>query len=189
MKMKIFVLVIGLSLLITACSSDTGAADRTSDALDDAGNSVLSGQAITADDADNSALDGQAITADDADNSALGEQDITADDVDSSVLSWQTITATEARNMMVEAYNFILLDVRTEEEFRERRIDGALLIPYDEIWDRAEMELSDKDAVILLYCRSGRRSALAAEELVALGYANIYDFGGINDWPYESVSG
>ena len=112
-----------------------------------------------------------------------------SDDLGSTSPSWQTITATEALGMMAEAGGFILLDVRTEAEFQERRIDGALLIPYDEIKNRAETELLDKNAIILIYCRSGRRSALAAADLVALGYTNIYDFGGVIDWPYESISG
>ena len=102
--------------------------------------------------------------------------------------SWQTITATEAREMMAEADSFILLDVRTEEEFRERRIYGALLIPYNEIKSRAESELTDKNVVIFLYCRSGRRSALAAADLATLGYMSIYDFGGIINWSYEIAS-
>ena len=111
------------------------------------------------------------------------------DDSDHPTHGWQTITATQARNMMAGADSFVLLDVRTETEFQERRIDGAVLIPYDEIKDRAEVELPDKNAVILLYCRSGRRSALAAAELAALGYTNIYDFGGIINWPHEVISG
>ena len=100
-----------------------------------------------------------------------------------------TITATQARNMMEELTDFILLDVRTETEFQNRRIEGAFLLPYDEIKSRAEAELPDKDAVILLYCQSGRRSALAAASLAAIGYTNIYDFGGIINWPYGSISG
>ena len=91
--------------------------------------------------------------------------------------------------MMAESDDYILLDVRTEEEYREQRIDGSVLIPNDEISIRAEAELPDKDAAILVYCRSGRRSASAAAELAALGYTNIYDFGGIQSWPYETVSG
>ena len=113
----------------------------------------------------------------------------TPNNSENSALSWQTISATEARSIMTETDNFILLDVRTETEFRERRIEGAILIPYDEIRGRAETELPDKNAVILIYCRSGRRSALAAEDMVALGFANIYNFGGIIDWSYESISG
>jgi len=102
---------------------------------------------------------------------------------------WTTINAEEAYQMMAESDDYILLDVRTEEEYREQRIDGSVLIPNDEISIRAEAELPDKDAAILVYCRSGRRSASAAAELAALGYTNIYDFGGIQSWPYETVSG
>ena len=71
----------------------------------------------------------------------------------------------------------------------EQRLEGAILIPDYEIRIRAEKELPDKNAIILIYCRSGRRSELAAVELVNLGYTNVYDFGGIIDWPYETVSG
>ncbi|MCL2547162.1 MAG: rhodanese-like domain-containing protein [Oscillospiraceae bacterium] len=102
---------------------------------------------------------------------------------------WTTISGTEAREIMATSDNYIVLDVRTHAEFEERRIDGAILIPYDEIKSRAETELPDKNAVILLYCRSGRRSAVAASELVALGYTDVYDFGGILDWVYETIGG
>jgi len=124
-----------------------------------------------------------------------GDQDIVdpssepENDTDSPQPGVQTISATEARRVMEEADSFILLDVRTEAEFQESRIDGALLIPYDEIRDRIEAEIPDKNATILIYCRSGRRSAAAAADLAALGYTNIYDFGGIIDWSYETVSG
>ena len=91
--------------------------------------------------------------------------------------------------MMESVDDFILLDVRTEEEFRENRIGGAILIPDYEISARAGLELPDKDAVILIYCRSGRRSENAARELADMGYTNVYDFGGIIDWPYETASG
>jgi rhodanese-related sulfurtransferase len=79
--------------------------------------------------------------------------------------------------------------VRTEEEFIEQRIPGAKLIPDTEVTSRAASELSDKNALVLVYCRSGRRSADAAKELVAMGYSRVYDFGGIIDWPYETESG
>ena len=98
---------------------------------------------------------------------------------------WQTITAQEARLIMETSDNFILLDVRTESEFQEMRIIGAILIPDREIKDRAENELPDKNATILVYCRSGRRSASAVAELARLGYTNVFDFGGILSWPYE----
>jgi len=105
------------------------------------------------------------------------------------VNTWQTITAEEAYRMMNELDNYILLDVRTVSEYNEIRINGAILIPDYEIKQRAETELPDKNAVILIYCRSGRRSALAAAVLAELGYTNVYDFGGIINWPYETVRG
>ncbi|MDR0473910.1 MAG: rhodanese-like domain-containing protein [Treponema sp.] len=101
----------------------------------------------------------------------------------------ETITAKEAYRLMGELENYILLDVRTPAEFQETRIEGAVLIPDYEIKDRAETELPDKNAVIFVYCRSGRRSAQAAADLAALGYKNIYDFGGIINWPYKTISG
>jgi len=106
-----------------------------------------------------------------------------------SKAEYHRITAEEAMKMMQESSDFILLDVRTEEEFRDRRIEGAILIPNTEIELRAKEELPDKKQLILVYCRSGKRSAGAAYALVEMGYTNVYDFGGIIDWPYETVSG
>ena len=83
----------------------------------------------------------------------------------------------------------ILLDVRTEQEYQEKHIPGAILIPVQEIENRATSELPDKNVVIFVYCRSGARSANAAKILVGKGYTHIYDIGGIIDWPYETVSG
>ena len=95
------------------------------------------------------------------------------------------ITAEEAKEMMNSQTGYIILDVRTKEEYDQGHIPGAILIPDYEIEARAEEVLTDKDQLILVYCRSGRRSKLAAETLVALGYTNIAEFGGIIDWPYE----
>lgn len=100
----------------------------------------------------------------------------------------QKITAEQAYQMMQGSQEYILVDVRTQEEFDEEHIEGAMLIPDFEIASTAEAKLPDKGAVILVYCRSGRRSALAASELAAMGYTNLYDFGGIIDWPYDTVS-
>ena len=91
--------------------------------------------------------------------------------------------------MMLEADSYILLDVRSEGEYNEEHIEGALNIPDDELGERAADELPDKNALILIYCRSGRRSANAANELIDSGYKNVYDFGGIIDWPYDTVKG
>ena len=95
------------------------------------------------------------------------------------------ITAEEAKEIMDSSEGYILLDVRTQEEYDESHIPGAVLIPNTEIEDRAGEELPDKEQLILVYCRSGNRSKKAAEILVKLGYTNIREFGGIMDWPYE----
>ena len=99
--------------------------------------------------------------------------------------AYVNITAEEAKEIMDTEEGYIILDVRTQEEYDEGHIPGAILIPNTEIEKRAEEELTDKDQLILVYCRSGRRSKLAAEALVELGYTNIREFGGIIDWPYE----
>ena len=95
------------------------------------------------------------------------------------------ITAEEAKEIMDTEEGYIILDVRTQDEFDESRIPGAILIPHDEITEKAEDLLTNKDQLILVYCRSGRRSKLAAEALVELGYTSIKEFGGLIDWPYE----
>lgn len=109
-------------------------------------------------------------------------------DKKASTENYQTITASEAKEMMEKDSSIIILDVRTEEEYLEEHIKGSRLISYTDISDKAEELLTDKDATILVYCRSGRRSAIATQSLVDLGYTKIYDFGGINDWPYEVVT-
>ena len=95
------------------------------------------------------------------------------------------ITAEEAKQIMDTEEGYIILDVRTQEEYDQGHIPGAILIPNTEIAARAEEILADKDQLILVYCRSGNRSKKAAEVLVELGYTNIKEFGGIIDWPYE----
>ena len=98
---------------------------------------------------------------------------------------YMNITAEEAKKIMDSEEGYIILDTRTQEEYDEGHIPGAIVISHDEITEKAEEELTDKDQLILVYCRSGRRSKLAAEALVELGYTNIKEFGGIIDWPYE----
>ena len=99
--------------------------------------------------------------------------------------AYMNITAEEAKQIMDTETGYIILDVRTQEEYDESHIPGAIVIPNTEIETRAEKELTDKGQMILVYCRSGRRSKQAAEILVTLGYTNIKEFGGIIDWPYE----
>lgn len=98
---------------------------------------------------------------------------------------YKNITAEAAKEIMDTETGYVILDVRTAEEFAEGHIKGAILIPNDEITEKAESILPDKNQKILVYCRSGRRSKLAAEALLDLGYTNIWEFGGIIDWPYE----
>ena len=104
-----------------------------------------------------------------------------------NAVEYHKITAAQAKKMMDEGQPYILLDVRTDEEWEEKRINGSVLIPDYEIRDRVPEELPDKNVLILVYCRSGRRSADASRELIDMGYTNVYDFGGIIDWPYETV--
>ena len=96
------------------------------------------------------------------------------------------ITAEEAKRIMDTEEGYIILDVRTQEEYDQGHIPGAIVISHEEIAEKAEEVLTDKDQLILVYCRSGRRSKIAAEALVELGYTNIKEFGGIIDWPYET---
>jgi len=102
---------------------------------------------------------------------------------------YKKITAEEAKKIMDGKDPYILLDVRTEAEYKEQHITGAVLLPSDEIKSKAASQLPDKDAIILVYCRSGNRSAQAAKALIDLGYTRVYDFGGITNWPYETEKG
>ena len=95
------------------------------------------------------------------------------------------ITAEEAKQIMDSEEGYIILDVRTQEEYDQGHIPGATQISHEEIAEKAEDVLTNKDQLILVYCRSGRRSKIAAEALVELGYTNIKEIGGISDWPYE----
>ena len=106
---------------------------------------------------------------------------------DGGSASYAQISGAEAKALMDSESGYIIIDARTQSEYDEGHIPGALLIPYGEIADRAEKELPDKDQLVLVYCRSGRRSKIAAEELVKLGYTNVKEFGGIIDWEYETV--
>ena len=96
-------------------------------------------------------------------------------------------TAYSLHDMNVIAFELSGNDVtmRTQEEYDEGHIPGAIVISHEEIAEKAKEVLTDKDQLILVYCRSGRRSKIAAEALVELGYTNIKEFGGIIDWPYE----
>ena len=102
--------------------------------------------------------------------------------------SYQHITADEAKALMDSEEGYIILDVRTEEEYAAGHIEGAILIPDYEIQEKAEEIIPDKSQLILVYCRSGRRSKNAAGTLASLGYTNVKEFGGIIDWKYGTVT-
>ena len=99
----------------------------------------------------------------------------------------EQIDGAKAKALMDSESGYIIIDARTQEEYDQGHIPGAILIPEYESAGRAEKERPDKDQLILVYCRSGRRSKIAAEELVKLGYTNVKEFGGIIDWTYEIV--
>ena len=99
---------------------------------------------------------------------------------------YMCITPQEAKKIMDTQEGYVILDTRTEEEYETGHIPGAIVISHEQIKEKAEQVLTDKDQLILVYCRSGRRSKLAAQDLVDLGYTNVKEFGGIIDWPYET---
>lgn len=101
--------------------------------------------------------------------------------------AYHKVDAAEAKKMM-EEQAVIIVDVRSQEEYETEHILNAVLVPKEEINKEAESKLPKKDAIYLVYCRTGVRSKQASDQLAELGYQHIYDFGGIVDWPYETVS-
>ncbi len=106
-----------------------------------------------------------------------------------SKTAYRTISPNAAKTLLDNGKELVLLDVRTAEEYAEKHIPGAILIPNEEIGDSRPDELDDLDATIIIYCRSGNRSKTASEKLIAMGYTDVRDLGGINDWPYATVTG
>lgn len=102
--------------------------------------------------------------------------------------SYKKITMDEAADLMEKEKNYIIVDVRTREEYEVQHIPGAVNIPNETIGKETVPELEDKTQMILVYCRSGNRSKQASEKLVQLGYENVIEFGGIIDWKGETVS-
>lgn len=105
-----------------------------------------------------------------------------------TVAEYRTMTQEEAKARMDSKDEIIVLDVRTEAEYNDEHIPGAILIPNETITDEMPELLPDLDAEILVYCRSGNRSAQAAKKLLSIGYTNVYDFGGIINWPYDKAA-
>ena len=102
--------------------------------------------------------------------------------------TYKQISMDEAVSMMEEETDYIILDVRTPEEFAEKHIPGAINVPNETIKSKKIPELPREDQLILVYCRSGNRSKQASDKLAKMGYTNVYEFGGINDWTGETVS-
>ena len=104
----------------------------------------------------------------------------------SSETTYRQISMEEAVTMMEEETEYIILDARTAEEYSEKHIPGTINIANESIGTEDILELPDKDQLILVYCRSGNRSRTASARLAGLGYTQVYEFGGIRDWPYET---
>jgi rhodanese-related sulfurtransferase len=105
----------------------------------------------------------------------------------STSASYKQITQEEAKEMMKKDDGHIIIDVRRQDEYDEGHVPGAVLIPNESITDKQPEELPKLDQIILVYCRSGRRSKEASQKLADIGYTNVYEFGGINTWTGEIV--
>lgn len=99
--------------------------------------------------------------------------------------SYKNIKPAEAKELLNSEKSAVLLDVRTQQEYNEGHIPNSLLIPLDGLKESVESKIPDKEAKTLIYCRSGSRSKQAADILISKGYKNVYNLGGIIDWPYE----
>ncbi len=102
---------------------------------------------------------------------------------------YRTISPKGAKTLLDNGKEMFLVDVRTEQEYNEKHILGAILIPNEEIGSFRPEKLDDLDATVIIYCRSGNRSKTASEKLISMGYTDVRDLGGINNWPYATVSG
>ena len=116
---------------------------------------------------------------------ADGPTQITVSDKKEKTM-YEQISAEDAKKIMDSGEDIVILDVREQEEYDEGHIAGSILISYTEIENKVQEILPDKNKQILVYCRSGRRSKIAAEALYKHGYTNVKEFGGIIDWPYET---
>lgn len=124
-----------------------------------------------------------------AEHGVLPDENGQAEQEDTMRVEYHKISAEDAKKRMDSGDDIIILDVRTQAEYDESHIPGAILIPNETIGNGKPEQLPDTDQEILVYCRSGNRSAQAAKKLAEAGYTQIYDFGGIMDWPYDTVSG
>ena len=116
---------------------------------------------------------------------ACSSSDSTAPAPAAPSASYEQISAQQAKDLMDTDDSLVILDVRTQQEYDQVHIPGAVLLPLDQVEERAQTVLPNKDQLILVYCRSGNRSKQASELLAAQGYVNVKEFGGINDWPFD----
>ena len=122
-------------------------------------------------------------------NNDSSQKESTAGTTSALEAQYRKISAADAKGRLDAEKGIILLDVRTVEENEQSRIPGSMLIPLDELAAKAPELLKDKASTIFIYCRSGNRSATAAKQLITLEYTNVYDMGGIINWPYEKETG
>lgn len=161
--------LLGLALLLSACTAPKPAATPTPVAATEAP----------------AATTVPATEAPAAEASAAPATDAPA--AQAAVAEYHKISPQEAKVRMDSGDPVIVLDVRTQGEFDSGHIEGALLLPNEQIGTARPELLPDLNAEILVYCRSGNRSRQAAQKLVAMGYTAVYDFGGIGSWPYDIV--
>lgn len=123
-------------------------------------------------------------------NDNINNNNITETTLENSTnkdITYEIISQAQAKEIMDSSENYVIVDARTSEEFSEGHIKNAINLDYEEVTQKAESLLPDKNQLILIYCRSGRRSKIAAQSLCELGYTNVKEFGGIIDWQYEVV--
>lgn len=142
--------------------------------------SLSKGQNVSESESNDTVASSETIASESATDAQISEEN-----------SFQIISAEEAKKMMDEG-NVTIVDVRRQDEYDAEHVKGAILVPNESIESGnnaiAPKELPDKDAVLLVYCRTGIRAAEASQKLVDMGYTNVYDFGGIVDWPYDKES-
>lgn len=109
--------------------------------------------------------------------------------VDATPTGYRRISASDARELLARNPHARIVDVRLAGEYHWRHIPGSVLIPLSTLATQAPLVLPDKEAPVILHCHGGYRSYRAARQLLAMGYTQVYDLGGINRWPYETVSG
>ncbi|MCX7772446.1 MAG: rhodanese-like domain-containing protein [Clostridia bacterium] len=104
-------------------------------------------------------------------------------------LPFSNITPNEALNLLGNSKGTVLIDVRTPDEYKVVHIPKSILIPESEIKEKIADVIPDKQATIIVYCQTGKRSAQAAKTLASLGYKRVFNLGGIINWPFKTESG